>query len=64
MLADVARDDAIRWRRFDNELRHTIETDAIPYMDDLAQQIGCFPPLGALLLKIDKKYKYKKIYIV
>lgn len=47
MNSEVSKANAIRQRRFDKDLRHTIETDAIPYMDDLAERIGCFPPLGS-----------------
>ncbi|PAA70391.1 hypothetical protein BOX15_Mlig005613g1 [Macrostomum lignano] len=36
--------------RFVRSARHTIQVDWIPYMDELAAEIGCRPPLLRLLL--------------
>ncbi|KAF9102274.1 Cyclopentanone 1,2-monooxygenase (CPMO) [Mortierella sp. AM989] len=38
-------------KRYDDAPRHTIQVDYVPYCDQLAKRIGCFPSLGKLVQK-------------
>ncbi|KAF9289446.1 Cyclopentanone 1,2-monooxygenase (CPMO) [Mortierella alpina] len=38
-------------KRFYNAPRHTIQLDSVPYCDELAKKVGCFPTLAKLVAR-------------
>ncbi|NXR07108.1 FMO5 monooxygenase, partial [Semnornis frantzii] len=50
MLADITETKEIMAKRYVKSQRHTIQVDYIPYMDELACQVGVKPNLLILLL--------------
>ncbi|KFQ18147.1 Dimethylaniline monooxygenase [N-oxide-forming] 5, partial [Merops nubicus] len=50
MLADIAQAKENMAKRYVKSQRHTIQVDYIPYMDELASQVGVKPNLLALFL--------------
>ena len=45
MWADIRDKRAKMAERYVHSTRHTIQVDYVPYMDELAEQIGCKPNL-------------------
>lgn len=50
MLEDIRRKQAKMAERYVSSPRHTIQVDWIPYMDELAEQVGCKPDIGMYTL--------------
>lgn len=46
MYKDIATKQTLMRRRYVDSLRHTLQVDWIPYMDEIAEQIGCKPDIG------------------
>ncbi|CAB4424406.1 unnamed protein product [Rhizophagus irregularis] len=55
MEESIRRNQETLRKRYYHAARHTIEADMIPYMDDLAKDIGCLPYLPKVLLKYGPK---------
>jgi len=51
MRDDVLRKQIEMKQRYVDRPRHTIQVDYIPYMDELAEQVGCKPSFFSMLLK-------------
>ncbi|XP_050994039.1 flavin-containing monooxygenase 5-like isoform X5 [Labeo rohita] len=50
MMKDIKAKEEAMARRYVAAQRHTIQVDYIPYMDELAKQVGVRPPILKLLL--------------
>ncbi|KAK7150605.1 hypothetical protein R3I93_011750 [Phoxinus phoxinus] len=50
MMKDIKAKEEARAQRYVAAQRHTIEVDYLPYMDDLAKQVGVCPSILKLLL--------------
>jgi len=61
MLADIQKKRDDMAARYVPSQRHTIQVDFIPYCDELAEQVGCKPSLGALCLT-DPKLAYHCVF--
>ena len=46
MIRDIQRKQMLLRYRYVNSQRHTIQVDWIPYMDEIAGQVGCRPNIG------------------
>ena len=46
MLDEILKRRAAISERYVESTRHTIQVDWIPYMDEIAEQVGCKPDLG------------------
>ncbi len=46
MMDDVRNKQKAMGERYVESQRHTIQVDWIPFMDELAEQVGCKPNLG------------------
>ncbi|XP_059172832.1 flavin-containing monooxygenase 5-like [Physella acuta] len=49
MIKDITKERELLLKRFIKTQRHTVQVDYVPYMDRLANLIGCKPKWGALL---------------
>ncbi|XP_045199208.2 flavin-containing monooxygenase 5-like [Mercenaria mercenaria] len=54
MWQDIRRKQEAMALRYKKSTRHTIQVDFIPFMDELAEMIGCKPDLKQLLLRDPK----------
>ncbi|XP_060563847.1 flavin-containing monooxygenase 5-like [Ruditapes philippinarum] len=50
MWKDIKSKQAAMGMRYKQSLRHTIQVDYVPYMDELAEMVGCKPNTGKLVL--------------
>ncbi|CAB3398668.1 unnamed protein product [Caenorhabditis bovis] len=46
MIADIAKKKAEMKRRYFESIKHTIQVDYMTYMDEIAEIIGCLPPMA------------------
>lgn len=56
MLADIRRKNKENGKRYVASPRHTIQVDYIPYMDEIADQVGCSPNLLKILFTDPKLF--------
>ncbi|XP_065113419.1 flavin-containing monooxygenase 5-like [Paramisgurnus dabryanus] len=61
MLKDIKAKEEAMARRYVAAQRHTIQVDYIPYMDELAKEVGVNPPILKLLLT-DPRLGYKVLF--
>ncbi|XP_055041847.2 flavin-containing monooxygenase 5 [Misgurnus anguillicaudatus] len=61
MLKDIKAKEEAMARRYVAAQRHTIQVDYIPYMDELAKQVGVNPPILKLLLT-DPRLGFKVLF--
>ncbi|KAK7103255.1 flavin-containing monooxygenase 5-like [Littorina saxatilis] len=50
MWKEIEANESMRSSRYPNTIRHTLEIDWLPTMDELAEMIGCKPNIGRLVL--------------
>ncbi|XP_060566212.1 LOW QUALITY PROTEIN: flavin-containing monooxygenase 5-like [Ruditapes philippinarum] len=50
MWEDIKSKQAAMGMRYKQSLRHTIQVDYVPYMDELAEMVGCKPNVRKLIL--------------
>ena len=46
MWADIHKKREVMAKRYVASQRHTIQVDGLPYMDEVAEMIGCKPAIG------------------
>ncbi|XP_055041850.2 flavin-containing monooxygenase 5-like [Misgurnus anguillicaudatus] len=61
MLKDIKAKEEAMARRYVAAQRHTIQVDYIPYMDELAKEVGVNPPILKLLLT-DPRLGFKVLF--
>ncbi|KAL5011897.1 hypothetical protein ScPMuIL_010448 [Solemya velum] len=61
MMADIHMKRCALDRRYVKSLRHTIQVDWIPYMDELAKLTGCMPNIKTKILT-DPRLAYELIF--
>ncbi|XP_025111759.1 dimethylaniline monooxygenase [N-oxide-forming] 5-like [Pomacea canaliculata] len=54
MWEDIRKKEAAMAQRYVHTQRHTIQVDWVPFMDELANLIGCKPQIGSLFLSDPK----------
>jgi dimethylaniline monooxygenase (N-oxide forming) len=62
MEEDIRKHQETLRKRYYHAARHTIQADMVPYMDDLAKDMGCLPYPSKVLLKYGPKLWWQVLF--